>query len=259
MKSKIYRTLAAAVIGMSAISAGAQVSEIYSKVKDFGIDIEVSAGTSIGGATPLPLPAEIRKINSYSPDLNLMLGVSVTKWFDPQRKWGASVGAAIETRGMKTKATVKNYGMEILDNGNKLKGRWTGKVQTKYHSQQLVVPITTVYKISDRLRVNAGPYLAFAFENDFDGYVSDGYLREGNPTGDKYVFEGDAKASYDFGDELRHFQWGMQGGVSWSPYTHLAVNANLTWGCNDIFKSSFKTVNFNLYPIYLNIGFGYIF
>ena len=73
------------------------------------------------------------------------------------------------------------------------------------------------------------------------------------------MFEGDAKASYDFGDELRHFQWGMQGGVSWSPYTHLAVNANLTWGCNDIFKSSFKTVNFNLYPIYLNIGFGYIF
>lgn len=47
MKSKIYRILAAAVIGMTAISAGAQVSEIYSKVKDFGIDIEVRDRKSV--------------------------------------------------------------------------------------------------------------------------------------------------------------------------------------------------------------------
>ena len=42
-------------------------------------------------------------------------------------------------------------------------------------------------------------------------------------------------------------------------YSHLAVNANLSWGLNDIFVSSFKTVSFNMYPIYLNFGFGYLF
>ncbi|MGP1545355.1 MAG: porin family protein, partial [Prevotella intermedia] len=28
---------------------------------------------------------------------------------------------------------------------------------------------------------------------------------------------------------------------------------------NDIFESNFKTITFNMYPIYLNLGFGYKF
>lgn len=260
MKTTTYRIVAIAALMLASIAGvSAQRNGIHEKITRLGFEFEVNAGTSLGGATPLPLPAEIRHIDSYSPDLDLQLGLLVTKWLGNERKWGVAVGARLETRGMKTRATVKNYGMEILDNGKKLSGRWTGKVQTKYHSQQLVIPITAVYRINKRLKANLGPYLAFAFSNDFDGYVSDGYLREGDPTGDKYVFEGDSRASYDFGDELRHFQWGMRGGVSWAAYKHLVVNADLTWGCNNIFKSSFKTVNFSLYPIYLNIGFGYIF
>lgn len=223
------------------------------------LQYEVNAGTNIGGASPIPLPREIREINSYSPNLNLLLGATVTKWLGVEKKWGVAVGARVGTKGMKTKATVKNYGMEILDDGNILSGRWTGKVQTKYHTQQLVIPITAVWKANKRLRVNFGPYLSYAFDNDFSGYVYEGYLREGDPTGDKYVFEGDSKATYDFSDNVRKFQWGIQGGVSWMAYNHLAVNANLTWGCNNIFVSSFKTVSFNMYPIYLNVGFGYIF
>ncbi len=111
----------------------------------------------------------------------------------------------------------------------------------------------------DRTSLTFGPYLAYAYKNEFDGYVYNGYLREGDPTGNKYVFEGDSRASYDFGDELRKFQWGLQAGVTWMAYSHLAVNANLSWGLNDIFVSSFKTVTFNMYPIYLNVGFGYLF
>lgn len=261
MATNIFRRISLFLLSIATLSstALAQQDGIPHQITALGLEFEVNAGTSIGGASPLPLPAEIRHIDSYSPDLNLQIGANVTKWIDQDRKWGVAVGARIETKGMKTKATVKNYGMEILDNGKKLSGRWTGKVQTKYHSQQLVIPITAVYRINRRLKVNLGPYLAFAFENDFDGYVYDGYLREGDPTGDKYVFENGARASYDFGGDLRHFQWGFQGGVSWLAYKHLQVNANLTWGCNDIFNSSFKTVSFNLYPIYLNVGFGYLF
>lgn len=223
------------------------------------LEFEVNAGTSIGGASPIPLPEEIRHIESYNPNLNLQIGGTATKWLDKEQRWGVSIGVRLETRGMKTRARVKNYGMEIYQDGKKLSGRWTGMVRTKYRSQQLVFPVTAVYRINSRLRINAGPYLAFAFDNDFDGYVYDGYLREGDPTGDKVSFADDARATYDFGSELRSFQWGFQGGVSWSAYRHLVVNANLTWGCNNIFKSSFKTVSFNLYPIYLNVGFGYVF
>jgi len=34
---------------------------------------------------------------------------------------------------------------------------------------------------------------------------------------------------------------------------------DLAWSLNDIFKEEFKTVSFNMYPIYLNLGFGYAF
>ncbi len=222
-------------------------------------DFEAVAGFNIGGAAPIPLPAEIRKIGSYDPDLNLQLGVTATRWFTPQSVWGVQVGLPLETKGMETMATVKNYGMEIYQDGKKLSGRWTGKVNTRYHSRQLVVPILATYSCSRRISVSLGPYLAYAFRNDFDGYVTEGYLREGDPTGDKVTFDAGSRATYDFGDELRDFNWGMQGGVTWSAFRHFNVHANLMWGCNGIFKSSFKTVSFSLYPIYLNIGFGYRF
>lgn len=223
------------------------------------MEYEVNAGTNIGGASPLPLPAEIRKINSYNPELNLQIGATARKWLSSDRKWGIGVGIRVETKGMKTKATVKNYGMEIIDNGQTLKGRWTGRVETKYHSQQMVIPITAIYRLNDRITFNAGPYLSFAFENDFDGYVSDGYLRQDDPTGEKVSFTGDSRATYDFGENLRKFQWGGQVGMSWHAYKHLLINANLHWGFNGIFESSFKTISFSMYPIYLNVGFGYLF
>ena len=38
----------------------------------------------------------------------------------------------MENKSMKTDATVKNYGMEIIgDGGERLKGYWTGGVNTK--------------------------------------------------------------------------------------------------------------------------------
>lgn len=229
------------------------------KSEKLGLDYEINAGLNIGGASPIPLPAEIRKINGYAPRLNLQLGGKVTKWFEPEKKWGVSVGVRFETKGMETKATVKNYGMEIIQDGKKLSGKWTGKVKTTYHTQQLAIPILAVYRFNERWKMELGPYLAYAFSNDFDGYVYDGYLREGNPTGNKVSFEGESRATYDFGDDLRKFQWGLQAGASWQAFNRLCVNANLTWGLNDIFNRSFKTVSFNMYPIYLNLGFGYTF
>ncbi len=224
-----------------------------------GLEYEVNAGINIGGASPLPLPAEIREINSYKPHLNLQIGTSITKWLDKNHKWAVMSGFRLESKGMETNATVKNYGMEIIQDGKKLSGKWTGRVQTKYSTQQLTVPVVAVYQINERWKVNLGPYVAYAFTNSFDGYVYDGYLREGDPTGNKVSFEDESKATYDFGDNLRRFQWGVQCGGSWRAFNRLSVNANLTWGVNDIFEGSFKTVSFNMYPIYLNVGFGYLF
>ena len=91
------------------------------------------------------------------------------------------------------------------------------------------------------------------------GVKTKGYLREDNPTGPKVEFTDGKIATYDFSDDLRHFQWGLQVGAGWRAFKHLNVYADLTWGLNDIFKNDFNTVTFAMYPIYLNIGFGYAF
>jgi len=264
MRAKsIYNNIcvAIAIFAVGNMSASAQTDRPAGIERSIllGLEYELNAGLNIGGASPIPLPAEIREINGYAPRLNLQLGGQVTKWIDRDKKWGVAVGLRFETKGMETKATVKGYGMEIYQEGKKVAGKWTGKVRTKYHTQQFVVPILAVYRINPRWKVSLGPYVAYAFSNDFDGYVYDGYLREGDPTGNKFSFEGDSRAIYDFGDDLRKFQWGFQGGASWLAFNRFSLNANLTWGCNDIFNKSFKTVTFNMYPIYLNIGFSYLF
>ena len=52
-----------------------------------GLEYELKAGVNIGGTAPLPLPSEIRKINSYSPNLALSFGTEITKWFsDPPER-----------------------------------------------------------------------------------------------------------------------------------------------------------------------------
>ena len=67
-------------------------------LKEHNIYFEVKAGFSIGGTTPLPLPEEIRSIDSYNPGLALSLGLQVTKWFD--NKWGFTTGVSFDNKKM---------------------------------------------------------------------------------------------------------------------------------------------------------------
>ena len=225
-----------------------------------GLEYEIKAGFNIGGTAPLPLPEEIRSINGYSPNANLSIEGNIIKWLGKDNKWGIILGLRMENKGMETKARTKNYSMEIIgDGGEKLKGNWTGMVKTKFRGSYFSIPLLGAYKLSPRVRLSAGPYISFMTSGDFSGHVNDGYLRKDNPTGDKVKFEGEQIAPYDFSDDLRKIQWGVQAGVDWRAFKHLNVFADLTWGLNDIFKKDFNTITSAMYPIYLNVGFGYAF
>lgn len=250
------------ILSMSTLSAFAQQDRNQGIIKSalLGLEYEVKAGFNIGGTSPLPLPVEIRSINSYRPTTAIAVEGNVTKWLDRERKWGVIVGIRLENKGMKTDATVKNYGMEIIGEGGEVvKGNWTGRVKTKVRNSYLSVPVLATRQLNKRFSMSLGPYVSYMLEGDFSGHVYEGYLREGNPTGNKVVFTGDKSAPYDFSDNLRRFQWGAQLGAEWKAFKHLNVYADLTWGLNDIFKKDFDTVTFAMYPIYLNVGFGYAF
>ena len=88
------------------------------------------------------------------------------------------------------------------------------------------------YKISKRWKLSAGPYISYLIEGGFSGHVYNGHLRTPDQTGSRVVFSGESIATYDFSENLQKFQWGLQ---------------------------DFDTISFAMYPIYLNVGFGYAF
>lgn len=222
---------------------------------------QLRGGFGIGGFSPIPLPAEIREIEGFNPRLNFNFEGNATYWFiNSQNLFGIRAGLKLENKGMRAESIVKNYGMEIIgDDGNRVSGNWTGKVSTKVQNSYLTLPVTFVYKISKPWEISGGLFFSYLMDNDFSGYVSEGYLREGGPTGNKIIFEGDSEAPYDFSDDLSSFSYGAQVGGSVVVSKHLRVFADFTYGFNDIFKSDFKTITFKMHPIFLNLGFAYTF
>ena len=215
------------------------------------------AGFQIGGTAPLPMPRSIRKIESFNPLLCLSLDLQARKFIDNAARWSVSLGLRFEQKGMKTDASVKGYHMEMTaDDGGYMEGDWTGRVKTHVRNSYLTMPILVHYRISDRWSVHTGPYVSLLLDGDFDGEAYDGYLRHNDPTGEKaYV----THATYNFGNNLRRWNWGVQVGTSCFVLPYLEATAQLSWGVNNVFKKDFNSISFPLYPIYARIGLNFIF
>ena len=255
---KVFKDICFLCLLFASLSVGAQESQKKSGLLSRAtLEYRIKAGFNIGGSSPLPLPAEIRELKSYNPGLNISLEGNIIKWFDKQ--WGALIGVRFESKGMNTDARVKNYFliMNTPEQG-RLEGIWTGNVKTEVKSTSITIPLQAMYKVSPRWDLKFGPYISFLPEKKFTGSSYDGYLREGNPTGDKIVIEGE-EANYDFSDDLQTFQWGIDLGAEWKVTNHLIVYSDLTWSVNPLFAKEFRGISFDMYNIYLNVGFGYTF
>ena len=114
MKKILFFALVA-ILSHSVSYAQSDRTESLVKSEKNGWEYEVRAGVNIGGATPMPMPAEIRKIKSYSPKFNGTVEGVVTYWFDGNNSpWGLSTGLKVEEKGMITEADVKSYSTEII-------------------------------------------------------------------------------------------------------------------------------------------------
>lgn len=222
-----------------------------------GWHIRLSAGYNIGGTAPLPMPREIRGIESYNPGLNLSIEGTVEKMFG-KGNWGMRWGVRLETKGMTTKAETKNYHMEAwnTDGSGQVIGAFTGKVKTDVNNTYLTLPVLAVYRINERWNISAGAYASYLLDGEFTGTAYDGYIRDQNPTGE---YTDVTRAEYDFSEDIRKFNWGLQAGAEYKAYKHLALFANLQWSMNGIFPSDYGSVTFTLYPIYGTLGFTYLF
>ena len=214
-------------------------------------------GYNIGGNAPLPMPATIRSLNKFSLQPNLSVGVDVIK--PVAKRWGVLVGLHFENKGMHIDADVKNYHMEIVKDGERLEGVFTGKNNTKATEWMFTLPVQGVFNIKPNVRLKFGPYFSYLTQRKFEGYAYNGYLRVDDPTGAKIELGDteDTRGDYDFNGDMRRFQMGLDLGVDWYFARRLGVYADLAWGLSGTFPGSFKTLEQTLYPIYGTIGLTY--
>ena len=88
MKRYLLALTAAIITAGSCLYAQKNENQTLLNAALHGWEYEVRAGISIGGSSPLPLPAEIRSIDSYNPTLAIMLEGNAIKWFGAEKKWG---------------------------------------------------------------------------------------------------------------------------------------------------------------------------
>lgn len=214
-------------------------------------------GFSIGGTSPIGMPETIRGLSKYTLKANVILGLDAYKPI--AGGWGLQAGFHLENKGMETDARVKNYQMEMRQGSETLKGRFTGNVVTNVEEWMLTLPLQGTYDAGSKVRLRIGPYFSYLLSNKFDGYAYNGYLRVGDPTGEKVEMGTDeaSRGDYDFSDDMRKWQFGVAAGADWQFSRRVGAYADLSWGVTGVFKKDFKTIEQTMYPIYGTIGITY--
>lgn len=211
-------------------------------------------GVNIGATTPVPLPAEIRKLTAYDPKFNPSLGVSVA--YKLKERWHIGTGLTLEWKGMKVHDEVKYmYTSVVLEQGGEpLTGYFVGKNYTNANMSYLTLPVYVSYQASKRWEVHTGIYAAKLLTKEFSGEVSDGYLRIGTTTGEKQFIDA---ASFDFSDNINDYDFGCTAGAEYRLNSHIACNMNLNWALSPYFSNEENPISFKMYNVYTNIGLNY--
>lgn len=258
MKRSILTLMLLTVSNLSLLAQ--KTSDGFLRTKS-GWEFELKAGINfVGGTAPMQIPVEIRSFEDYSPKFGASFEGVATKWFGEKYgapEWGLSAGLRLENRGMKTKASTKNFFTSVAMDNESIQGYWTGDVVMEYSSNFLSVPLLAHYRFNKDWKVRGGLFVGYQIDGKFGGAVQNGYLRQGTPVGEKIVMT--QPVLYDFTPNMQQWQWGSQLGFSWRAYRHFHVNMDLNWGFSKVFKRGFDAIGIGMYPIYLQAGFGYQF
>ncbi|MCL1942333.1 MAG: PorT family protein [Candidatus Azobacteroides sp.] len=235
------------------ISATSILSNINAQEVIHPWEFKINAGYNIGGTSPLPMPVEVRKIEKYSPPLFAPhVAFEATRRFN--NKWGLTAGLSFDYKGFSVKDSVLNLHTEIKMNDKTYIGTFTGHNETKIKNSYMTIPVMASYHISDKWLVQAGVYAAYLYSSGFSGTASNGYIREGDPTGDKTEVN---EASFDFSDELNKFDFGLQAAGERGFSKRFAIRGQLAWGLTPVFHSDFTGVPFKMYNVYGTVGVSY--
>lgn len=249
MKTKYLKFALIALMAIQLIPARAQ-----DKIKLW--EFKVYAGYNFGGTTPLPLPAEIRKIKSWSPGFAGTLAFQATRWITPE--WGVSSGIAIDLKGMVIKSEVKYMMTNLVigegDNTGYFSGMFTGDNMTKVRNGYFVLPVLAAWRPHEKWTFRLGGYFASQQDAKFEGTASNGYIRDGGPSGNRVNIE---SATFDFSDDVKKVDAGLMAQADWFFTSKMAVTTQLSWGLVPIFPSDFNGIPYKMYNVYFMTGIAY--
>ena len=212
-------------------------------------------GFTIGGITPVPLPAEVREMMTFSPNGAFMQEIYGYKLF--KEKFGFYFGERLAIEGMNVEARVKNYHMSIEQGGDYISGYFTGVDKTEAKLISVKIPFEFVARVTPRLDLRVGPYAQINIHREFKGEVYDGHLRENTPTGQKIVFSDGSTATYDFSEDVKKAGFGAEVAADFQIKNGFGIFANLDYGFRSVFPDDFETISFKMYPIFFSLGVSY--
>ncbi len=280
--------LASALLAVSALCIASEPT----RMETGKLVYDIRLGYNIGGTMPLGMPACIRHLNSYSPRFNPQVGAYVS--IPIKNRFGIMPGIRVERKSMGIDVDAKAYYVEMVRGGEPVVGYFTGKVNIKTNLWNVTIPVMASYDVSERVSLRLGPYISFALSRNFAGYAYDGYLRSISspqqidqeylsqsgldlsnvspsdlinllhdvphkyqyPTGEKLNVgtTSDKRGDFDFSDDMRHVYYGIDLGVDWNITHSVGLYADFQWGLNGIFKNSFTTVSYTMYPLFATVG-----
>lgn len=252
---QLYKKLITGAALCMLIAASAEAQE--DKADTFTHKIIV--GYNIGATLPINLPREIRSIESYWPQFTPQLGYAVS--YHLTDEWSLESGISLDIKGMGVRDKVKYMYTDVNMDGNNIRGYFTGRNETEIKITYVTVPLQVGYFLDDKWQIKAGGYVSYRSSSEFSGTVWDGYLRK---TDDKDIInsekidipEKDA-AVFDFGKELRDFDFGLTAGFEHRFNKRFGLYTNLTYSLTPIFPSSFTGVDLKMRNIYLTVGMSY--
>ena len=222
------------------------------------ISFNVRAGFSIGAAVPAGIPASIRKIESYNPGFQPALEAALGYRFSA--RFGLATGVRFEQKGMTTDARVKAYYTTFNEEGSSgtesVTGYFTGRVKTKVKNSYLTLPLHLTYHNNSSFTFKAGGFVSLLFDSRFSGDARDGYIRDQTPVGEREDIDA---ASYDFSENVRRINAGVEIGSDCRLSSSFFASANLNYALTPLMEPGFRSIDFGMHNIYLNLGIGYRF
>jgi len=212
-------------------------------------DYSAKIGLNVGGTMPFPLPKEINKVESYSPNFAPAVEAESLRWLN--KKVGVSAGIRFENKGMKSAASVKEYSINIEN----YHGKFTGTVDTKINLKYLGLPISAHYALMENCSIYAGAYYAYLLNGKFKTTISEGRINDNSIISDIDHVEDDS-----FSKELRNYDAGLSIGLNFLPYNeHILLSFDFNYGLVSIFQSDFNGVADDMQNIYGKFSVGYLF